>query len=83
MKKVFLTMACLFMVIALISCSGSAPKQLTDREILVKIYESMNGSNWKGSEATNWLSEKPIGEWEGVKTNDEGRVIALRIQETM
>lgn len=79
MKKVFLTMACLFMVIALISCSGSAPKQLTDREILVKIYESMNGSNWKGSEATNWLSEKPIGEWEGVKANDEGRVIALRI----
>ncbi|MDD4599399.1 MAG: hypothetical protein PHW35_15645, partial [Lentimicrobiaceae bacterium] len=60
-KRMFFTMLCLFAIIAIIGCSGSAPKQLTDREILVKIYESMNGSNWKGSEATNWLSEKPIG----------------------
>ena len=78
MKKVFLTMACLFMVIALISCSGPA-KQLTDQEILTKIYEAMNGPEWQGTEANNWLSDKPIGEWEGVKTNEEGRVIELRI----
>lgn len=80
MKKVFLTMACLFMVIALISCSGSAPKQLTDREILVKIYETMNGPNWKEADGENWNSDKPIEEWKGVKVNDEGRVISLAIQ---
>lgn len=78
MKKVLLTMACLLMVIALISCGGPA-KQLTDREILVKIYKALNGTEWQGDEGNNWLSDKPIGEWEGVKTNDEGRVIALRI----
>ena len=96
MKKIVLTLAiCLFVVLAMSSCSGSAnqandgenlnsnggdpAKQLTDKEILVKVFESTNGPNWKASDATNWLSEKPIGEWEGVTTNDEGRVIALRI----
>ena len=78
MKKVFLTMACLVLVIALISCAGPA-KPLTDREILVTIYEAMNGPEWQGDEGDNWLSDKPIDEWEGVKTNEEGRVIALRI----
>ncbi len=94
-KIVLTLVVCLFVVVAMSNCSGSSnqvtdgeilssnggdpAKQLTDQEILVKIYETMNGPNWKGSEATNWLSEKPIGEWEGVKTNDEGRVIALRI----
>ena len=78
MKKRFLTIVCLLVVIALISCSGPA-KQLTDREILVKIYEAVNGPEWQGTEGDNWLSDKPIGEWEGVKINDEGRVIALRI----
>ena len=79
MKKVFLTMACLFMVIALISCGGSA-KQLTDQEILVKIYEGMNGTNWTEYQRENWLSDKPIGEWKNVTVNDSGRVISLRIQ---
>jgi hypothetical protein len=94
-KRIFFTMLCLFVAVAIISCSGSAnqvtdgenlgsnggdpAKQLTDKEILVKIFESTNGPNWKASDAANWLSEKPIGEWEGVTTNDEGRVIALRI----
>ena len=72
-------MACLFVALAMISCGGSA-KQLTDKEILVKIYETMNGPEWKGSQGDNWLSEKPIGEWGGVQTDDSGRVISLRIQ---
>ena len=79
MKKTFLSLVCLFLVIALISCSGGPAKQLSDQEILVKIYEAMNGPEWQGTEGDNWLSDKPVGEWEGVKTNDEGRVIALRI----
>ena len=79
MKKTFLSLVCLFLVIALISCSGGPAKQLTDQEILVKIYEAMNGPNWKESDRENWLSDKPIGEWSRVTTNEEGRVIKLAI----
>ena len=79
-KRMFFTMLCLIAVIAIIGCSGSAPQQLTDQEILVKIYETMNGSEWEGSRNENWLTEKPIGEWKNVITNDSGRVISLRIQ---
>ena len=81
MKKVFLSMvAGLFIVFAMSSCGGAPAKQLTDKEILVKIFETMNGPNWKGSQSDNWLSEKPIGEWGGVTVNDSGRVVSLRIQ---
>ena len=73
-------MLCMFVVFAMSSCSGDQDKQLTDQEILVKIYEAMNGTEWTESQGKNWLSEKPIGEWGNVKTNDEGRVISLRVQ---
>lgn len=79
MKKMISSMVCLFIIIAISSC-GETEKQLTDQEILVILYEAMNGPNWEGSRGDNWLSELPIGEWEGVKTNDEGRVTSLRIK---
>ena len=52
--------------------SGSAE---TDREALVALYNATNGENW--FESDNWLSDAPLGEWYGVNTNDDGRVIAL------
>lgn len=80
MKKVFLTLVVsLSVVIAMANC-GESSKQLTDREILVKIYESMNGPHWKGSLGRNWLSDRPIEVWEGVETNDDGRVIDMEIR---
>ncbi len=60
--------------------SNSSAEKLTDQEILVKIYNSMNGPNWNESDGVNWLSEKPLGEWKGVKINEEGRVIALSVK---
>ena len=49
----------------------------TDREILVTVYNALDGPNWEDSE--NWLSDAPLGEWSGVTTDDNGRVIWLRI----
>ena len=49
----------------------------TDREILVTVYNALDGPNWEDSE--NWLSDGPLGEWSGVTTDDNGRVIWLRI----
>ena len=56
------------------AASGSAE---TDREALVALYNATDGENWNGS--ANWLSDAPIGEWEGVTTDDDGRVIALEL----
>ena len=54
--------------------SGSAD---SDRDVLVALYNATNGANWENSE--NWLSERPISEWHGVKTNSNGRVTELRL----
>ena len=46
-----------------------------DRAALVALYEATDGPNWRNSE--NWLTEAPLGEWFGVETNREGRVVTL------
>ena len=51
----------------------------TDRQILTAFYEDTDGPNWTNK--ANWLSERPIGEWHGVTTNDAGRVTHLNLAE--
>ena len=48
-----------------------------DRAVLVELYEATNGHNWEDN--TNWLSDRPLGEWYGVKTDEEGRVVGLSL----
>ena len=48
---------------------------LTDREILVRLYEATDGPNWENN--TNWLSEAPLHQWHGVTTDAGGRVSRL------
>ena len=50
----------------------------SDRAALVAIYNATDGDNWKVN--TNWLSDKPIGEWAGVTTNASGRVTGLHLR---
>ncbi len=54
--------------------SGTAA---SDRAALIAFYNSMDGSNWKNN--TNWLSDKPIGDWYGITTENGGRVIGIAI----
>ena len=49
-------------------CEGS------DRDALVALYNATNGAHWKHN--TNWLSDRPLHEWHGVRTAD-GRVSSL------
>ena len=56
------------------AASGSAE---TDREALVALYNATEGEDWIFS--NNWLSDAPLGEWKGVTTNDDGRVIGLSL----
>ena len=49
-----------------------------DREVLVALYNSTDGANWTID--SNWLSGKPIGEWNGVSTDRfTGRVTSLTL----
>ena len=49
--------------------------QLSDRDILVALYNSTGGANWKNAE--NWLTDAPLGDWHGVGTDGDDRVTSL------
>ena len=48
---------------------------LTDRDVLVAVFETTDGANWSRND--NWASDRPLGEWHGVETDDAGRIVAL------
>ncbi len=47
----------------------------TDRAALTALYNATGGPTWVNND--NWLSEAPLGEWYGVRTDSYGRVISL------
>ena len=53
------------------------PDALSDRDVLVALYNATDGANWAMN--TNWLSNEPLGEWHGVTTNANGRVTLLEL----
>ena len=48
-----------------------------DRAELVALYHATGGANW--TDSTNWLSDAHIGQWYGVATDADGRVIELNL----
>lgn len=51
---------------------------VSDMDGLMYLYEDTGGSSWRNS--SNWGSSRPLREWYGVRTNDAGRVVELRLQ---
>ena len=51
----------------------------TDRETLVVFYNATDGPNWEDNDS--WLSDAPLGEWEGVTIDSNGRVTDLDLFE--
>ena len=52
----------------------------SDRAALVALYNATDGPNW--TDKANWLTEAPLGDWEGVATDDAtGRVVGLDLRE--
>ena len=49
----------------------------TDRAALVELFTATDGDRWHDN--TNWLSDAPLGDWFGVRTDAEGRVVALEL----
>ena len=48
-----------------------------ERAALVDLYNATDGDNWGTN--TNWCTTYPVDKWIGVTTNEEGRVIKLRM----
>ena len=46
-----------------------------DRGALVALYEATDGPNWENHD--NWLTDAPLGDWYGVRTDASGRVASL------
>ena len=46
-----------------------------DRAALEALYRATDGPNWRDN--TNWLTDAPLGEWTGVTTDEQGRVVDL------
>ena len=57
------------------------PPANPDRQALVALYNATNGANW--TKKTNWLSERPLGEWHGVTTDLSGRVTGLELYDNV
>ena len=65
--------------IALVVGSSCAPEDsLEDREVLVQLYNALDGENWNNN--ANWLTELPIRQWHGVINDASGRVTGLLLE---
>ena len=65
--------------IAEVQGSSCAPEDsLEDREVLVQLYNALDGENWTNN--TGWLTERPIREWHGVINDASGRVTGLVLE---
>ena len=60
-----------------IAVTVQLPVPSPDRDVLVALYNAMDGPNWKNN--TNWLTERHVDEWYGVNTDEEGRVTGLNL----
>ena len=71
--------ACLSVLfgILLLAVEARAQNLGSDKEALEALYEATNGANWSNN--TNWLSDRPLGDWHGVTTAADGRVTGLNL----
>lgn len=49
-----------------------------DRAVLEAFYDATGGDQWRNNK--NWLSDKPLDTWQGVKTDADGRVVKLDLR---
>ena len=72
-------LACLSVLfgILLLAVAARAQNLANDKEALEALYEATNGANWSNN--TNWLSDRPLGDWHGVTTAADGRVTGLNL----
>ena len=63
------------------SASGSAEIRVEedlDRAALVAFYEATGGPSWRAN--YKWLTDAPLGEWQGIDVDEEGRVTEIILE---
>ena len=55
------------------------PEGTSVRDALGAIYHATDGDNWSNNR--NWMSDAPLGEWFGVTTDDQSRVVDLDLSQ--
>ena len=78
MKQATVFPILLFCIAAFIACVKQAEAQgsvESDRAALVALYDATDGDNWNNN--TNWKSDKPLRQWDGIDTDSNGRVISI------
>ncbi|MYG81043.1 MAG: hypothetical protein F4187_04415 [Gemmatimonadetes bacterium] len=57
--------------------TGTECSPPSDREVLEILFDATGGTDW--TNATSWLTDEPLGDWSGVTTDSDGRVVALEL----
>ena len=57
--------------------TGTQCSPLSDREVLEILFDATGGADW--ADQGNWLTDAPLGEWYGVATDSDGRVVELNL----
>ena len=57
------------------------PDGATERAILAALYQATDGPSWTNN--ANWLSDAPLGDWHGVTTTPDGRVVAVNLAQNL
>jgi len=60
-----------------ISITTKDAQENIQRKALIDLYNATNGDNWR--KKRNWLSNKSICEWQGVKCNSNKQVVTLSL----
>lgn len=60
-----------------ITQKGGIDYEAIERAALIEFYKAASGPDWLNQ--TNWCSDKPLGEWYGIKTNEKGHVVSVNI----
>ena len=65
------------------AASGRISQQQADQEFraLAALFEDAGGPEWDREVREHWLSDKPLGEWAGVETDDNGYVVGLILRQ--
>ena len=48
-------------------------------DALVAFYHATGGPDWK--RGNGWLTDAPLNEWEGIKTDDDGKVVSITLDD--
>ena len=57
--------------------AGAQGSVAGDRAVLEVLFNATGGSNW--DHATNWLTEAPLRDWDGIETDADGRVTIVSL----